>query len=850
MKKKLRRILAILLVWMLGFSVAQTYKADQEDRVVKVGVYEMDGFHYYDEYGQLSGYCIDYLNVVASINGWIYEYVPLTDFSDGCAKLEAHEIDLLAPAMMSESRKEIFAYSELNFGTEYTILVTRDSRDDLYYEDFETFEDIKVAVLNDYPLTDYFISYMEMHDFEADLVYYDTIEESNEALSTGQVDAMVTSIMDMRVGQKLLARFSPQPFYFLTWKGNSELLLELNTAMSQVQNTYPTLLDELLVDYYPIYELQFFTREEMEYIENQTEPLRVAYVVDRMPLSFMDENGELDGISREIFDQIAEISGLKFEYVALPTGSITYEFLLEHNIDLITGVEYNRVNMNSAGVLLSTPYLSANKVMVSNAAFEYNANETYKIALATGSQTLKKVLTAKYPNLEIIDYETNEECFEALYAGKVDILIQNEYVVETMLAKPSYEYFSVVSMDGLEEELCFSTVVSMYGMEGMGEEESRIVLSIINKSISQMTPNDISNIIVNESLENPYQFTVADFLYTYRFTIAVVFFGLVIMLIALLIYTKNKKKRDEEKAKDARREALQQRRYQTILECSDDMIYEISLDGDSSIGSDKIKEKFGWEIPREVDDLDFAKAMQILHVHPEDEDIFRKTMLARGMGQFDELTLRIGKTDGSYIWCKVSRTLLMDDNNNVVSILGKIVDVNDEIQEKKQLELRTRTDGLTGLLNKATFEKEVREYVEKNSTDGSCFVFLDMDHFKEINDKFGHSVGDQVIKDTAKKIQLLFANFDLVSRFGGDEFCIFVKEIPRETLIDKLKFAVKKMEQEYPYEGGVVRISASIGAAYCRREHISYKELLDVADAAAYNAKDNGRNCYIIKDVE
>ena len=125
-----------------------------------------------------------------------------------------------------------------------------------------------------------------------------------------------------------------------------------------------------------------------------------------------------------------------------------------------------------------------------------------------------------------------------------------------------------------------------------------------------------------------------------------------------------------------------------------------------------------------------------------------------------------------------------------------------------------------------------------------------MDHFKEINDKFGHNMGDHVIKETAKKVQLLFANFDLVGRFGGDEFCVFVKDIPKETLIDRLDFAVKKMEQEYVQEGDAVTISASIGAAYCKRQSISYQELMEMADAAAYEVKANGRNGYVVKEVE
>ena len=242
--------------------------------------------------------------------------------------------------------------------------------------------------------------------------------------------------------------------------------------------------------------------------------------------------------------------------------------------------------------------------------------------------------------------------------------------------------------------------------------------------------------------------------------------------------------------------------------------------------------------------------MELFHIHPEDEPAFRNMQSAASAGKFDEQLLRLGKTNGDYIWCRMYRTLLVDENNKVVSILGKIVDVDEEVRERKQLEIKSRTDMLTGLLNKQTFEKEVREFVENNSAENSCFVFIDMDHFKEINDKFGHSMGDQVIKETSKKIQLLFANFDLVGRFGGDEFCVFVKDIPRDTLIDRLRFAVKKMEQEYIKGEESVMVSASIGAAYCKCAHISYKELMDAADGAAYQAKDNGRNCYIIKDVE
>ncbi len=848
MKKRFYKLFAGFVIFIMCISCCEPFMADVEPQLIHVGVYEMEGFHCKDENGEWTGYCIDYLNVVSGITGWQYEFVEVTDFTDGCEKLENQEIDLLAPAMKTDARQLLYEYSELSFGTEYSVLVTSVEREDLYYEDYENFNQMKVAVLNGYPLTDYFITHMQTQGYSTELIYFDTVEESKEALANGEVDAIVTSIMDMNEEQKLLARFSPQPFYFLTYKENYEILGELNDAMNRIQTTYPTLLNELLVEYFPIYEEQFYTRAELEYVA-EGNVLRVAYVADRMPLSFTDKNGELNGISREIFDLISAYSGLKFEYVELPAGDITYEYLQEHEIDLITGVEYNSANMSSKGIFLSRPYISARKVMVSRPEFVYEPGENYKLAVVAGSQTLKKVLSERYPNLEIVNYDTVEDCYDAVYVGEADMLLQNQYVADALLARPVYSTFSVVQIDGLEDELCFSSIVQLDGNYGLDEEESKLVIGILNKAIVQIPDVEMDNIVMREMIENQYDLELVDFLYNYRFTIT----ATVVICIALgvfwVFFRKERRKRERVLEEEARQKALQQRRYQTIIDCSDDLIYEISMNGESSIGSEKIKEKFGWEIPVADENLDFAGAMKILHVHPDDEEIFRQTRMNMP-GKFDEIIVRICKADGTPIWCRLSRTVLVDENYNAVSILGKIVDIDEEIKEKKNLEKKSRTDLLTGLLNKQTFEKEVREYVEKNSTNGACFIFLDMDYFKDINDRFGHSVGDQVIKETAKKMQLLFANFDLVGRFGGDEFCVFIKEIPRETLIDRLKFAVKKMEQEYPYDGGVVKLSASIGAAYCKKDGVGYKELLDVADAAAYKAKDNGRNCYIIEDVE
>ncbi len=325
-----------------------------------------------------------------------------------------------------------------------------------------------------------------------------------------------------------------------------------------------------------------------------------------------------------------------------------------------------------------------------------------------------------------------------------------------------------------------------------------------------------------------------------------VFFSLCFVLIIYLINKKFKKQSMSEEEKLL----LQQRRYQIILDNSEEMLYEISLKDETCISTDKIRQKFGWDIPKSVDKLDINRLFAILHIHPEDESqFFHSTSGLITNKQSRELLIRMQRIDGVYLWCKLTYLPLLDKAGNMVSIVGKIDDVDAEVKEKERLELQSRTDGLTGLINKQTFEEEVIKFLISNVTMGSALVFIDMDHFKEVNDKFGHSMGDRAIRDTALKLQIIFANCDLVSRFGGDEYCIFVKNIPRDTLIDKLAWAVEKLKETYSDGDTVVHLTASIGVAYCMADKADYMTLLEAADNSLYAAKEMGRSRYIIRDI-
>lgn len=299
-----------------------------------------------------------------------------------------------------------------------------------------------------------------------------------------------------------------------------------------------------------------FTQEEKE--KNAAYgTLRVGYVTDRKPMCFDQEgSGELGGASRYIFDRIQEVSGLKFEYVELPDGQVTYDVLVGDRIDLVTSVEYNRENVNARGILISEPYFSGRKVIVGREGLVFEADKSLKIAVATGSQTLKKVLKKQYPNFEIVDFETIEDCFEAVYEGKADVLIQNQYVAEYNLYKPKYKELKVIPVVGLADELCFSAVMPIEGSDQDkidAQERSREIVDVINRAISLMGQEEITNFVIRGVMENQYEYSFSDILYRYQGTIlfATIVFLIVCVLIFLIIrfYINTMEARAEAKAR-------------------------------------------------------------------------------------------------------------------------------------------------------------------------------------------------------------------------------------------------------------------------------------------------------------
>ncbi|WP_349763862.1 sensor domain-containing diguanylate cyclase [Fusobacterium sp. SYSU M8D902] len=185
-----------------------------------------------------------------------------------------------------------------------------------------------------------------------------------------------------------------------------------------------------------------------------------------------------------------------------------------------------------------------------------------------------------------------------------------------------------------------------------------------------------------------------------------------------------------------------------------------------------------------------------------------------------------------------------NDNNKILFVVKDI-----DQKKKRELELKNRAekDGLTGLYNSITLRNKIEETLQiKNHNDlKKVFIILDLDNFKEINDKFGHSYGDKVLIEIAQILKNKFRPNDIIGRLGGDEFVIFLNGVENyeaaEKYIECLKLAVEKV---YKKESVTVKISGSIGFSISPDDGSTFEELYTRADLALYEIKKCGKNNY------
>jgi diguanylate cyclase (GGDEF)-like protein len=176
---------------------------------------------------------------------------------------------------------------------------------------------------------------------------------------------------------------------------------------------------------------------------------------------------------------------------------------------------------------------------------------------------------------------------------------------------------------------------------------------------------------------------------------------------------------------------------------------------------------------------------------------------------------------------------------------------NDELQEANQtLEKLSFTDGLTKLQNHRFFQEHLRREIAcaDRSDEPLVLALIDIDHFKRLNDRFGHAAGDMILIGVADIMRGLVRRSDILARYGGEEFALVPRQSPLRAavnLAEKIRMAIASREFEIDDEGRptTVKVTVSIGVAAFRGDRGA---VFNEADRALYRAKELGRDCVVV----
>lgn len=283
---------------------------------------------------------------------------------------------------------------------------------------------------------------------------------------------------------------------------------------------------------------------------------------------------------------------------------------------------------------------------------------------------------------------------------------------------------------------------------------------------------------------------------------------------------------------------MMKERYQILVETTSAILFEYKPTEDKMI--------FNYNFPenksrREIDSYhEYMKQAPL--VHPDHLKKFMDVLdTASRIPIRGDLEYLSKISTGEFEWHKTFYSSTADANGKVISVFGRINNIHKSATERQEIIHRVETDYLTGLYNKGAATEKITGWLTSNPTSEAHLLMIDLDDFKNINDKYGHSFGDDVLKDTALILGECFNQDTIISRFGGDEFVVFVQgkslrqvESLADTLLQMLSDKIIGLESP---------LKCSIGISARSSREDTFADLFNRADNAMYQAKKLGKGC-------
>ena len=529
--KNKRLCLSILAIIMLLFVSASGYASEiksdgkttqameEENKTVRVGYFPYSNFQEgsYGEHKQGAGY--EYLQKISYITGWKYEYV-YASFKECLDMLADGEIDILGSVSYTPERAEYIDFSTYAEGTERYWIYTRENHANFADGDLKQLNGCRIGVADGSYQKELLEKWLDSNHIRAEVVVCKGYDEMIEKLDADELEALVIPALSVNSDFIAIANIGVSDCYFGVSKSRPDLLKELNSALEEINNTETDYSSKLYARYEGKAVINYaLNKEEKQWLDEHENTIRVGYLQDNLPFCG-EENGKLTGILGTVLDTVQEKYEITIKAVPCSTGVQMNEELQSGKIDIAGPIIQDLYTQEQFQVVLTNVIFDITPVVIYQG--EYSSSLS-TIAATETSLYSELMVSLLFPDAEIKQYDTQEECLEAVANGKAGATVI-----------PSSK-INILNESSLTKSLSFAEMAKRQELAMFTTRENRRAATIINKAIEQSS-NILNGVVLTQNSVSEKKMTLQEILTEYA-DLAIGISFVIIFVLLLLVYS-------------------------------------------------------------------------------------------------------------------------------------------------------------------------------------------------------------------------------------------------------------------------------------------------------------------------
>ena len=537
------------------------------------------------------------------------------------------------------------------------------------------------------------------------------------------------------------------------------------------------------------------------------------------PYESITKDDRYEGIAADYIKLIEQRLGIKFTLIKdKNTWHEVLDAAKKGELDLLSCLV--KTPEREAFLNFSEPYLNSSAVIISEQSKGYIGSleqlRGQRVAIQKGHYT-QELLAKNYPDISIISTANIAEALTMVSTGKADAYVGDVTSASYVMKKKGFVNLIFSGSTPYQSQFRFAA-----------HKNNPVLTSIINKTLETISQHERDEIFDHWRTIKITQGVKAETIIKYALLIACLF-----LLVGYWIYSLRQSK---EKLKAS------QTKLQLILDTEPECVKILDAEGclvqmnPAGLRMIDVKDA-STVIGKKVDGLVVEEYRQAFN-----------EMTARVLkGKKCTLEYQIKGLSGKILWVDANAVPLIDEKTKAVSVLAVTRDITETKKAMERIWEQANYDSLTQLPNRSMFldRLDVDIKVALRSEKPLAVIFLDLDHFKEVNDTLGHDKGDELLCEAAKRITFCVREADTVARVGGDEFIIILAELDDTYIIDRVaQEIICTLSQSFDLADNHVYVSASLGIAMYPNDADNSTGLIKHADQAMYLSKEQGRNRY------